>query len=99
MIQYSSIPHLKDAKILNQKVYSFYKYDGSNLRFEWQPKKGFCKFGSRTQMIDEKTEIFGKAIPLFQEAMSKEVIERITDFYGKKTGEKKRLLPVFQNFP
>ena len=98
MIQYSSIPHLKDAKILNQKVYSFYKYDGSNLRFEWQPKKGFCKFGSRTQMIDEKTEIFGKAIPLFQETMSKEVIERITDFYGKKVMNSCERVVVFAEF-
>ena len=57
MIQYSSIPHLKDAKILNQKVYSFYKYDGSNLRFEWQPKKGFCKFGVNCELFAQLRDI------------------------------------------
>ncbi len=89
MIQYNSIPHLKTCKLIGQPVFSFYKYDGSNLRFEWQPKKGFCKFGSRTQLINEKSEIFGEAIPKFQDIMSKDILYRLEDFYSKK---------VFNNF-
>ncbi len=89
MIQYNSIPHLKTCKLIGQPVFSFYKYDGSNLRFEWQPKKGFCKFGSRTQLINEKSEIFGEAIPKFQDTMSKDILYRLEDFYSKK---------VFNNF-
>ena len=44
---------------------AFDKLDGSNLRFEWSKKRGFYKFGTRNVMIDEKSETFGKAIPLF----------------------------------
>lgn len=29
----------------------FDKLDGSNLRAEWSPKRGFYKFGSRTQLL------------------------------------------------
>lgn len=84
MIKYHSIPHLNSCKLLGQPVFSFYKYDGSNLRFEWQPKKGFIKFGSRTQLIDETSEVFGKSIEQFQDTMSHEIISRMEDFYSKK---------------
>ena len=89
MIQYDSIPHLKQCKLLGKPIYSFYKYDGSNLRFEWQPKRGFFKFGSRTQLIDDKTPIFGVAIEQFQDVMAKDVVSRIENYYSKK---------VFKNF-
>jgi hypothetical protein len=48
-------------------IYAFDKLDGSNIRAEWNPKKGFYKFGTRTQLIDEKTAPFGRAIPLLRE--------------------------------
>jgi hypothetical protein len=89
MIQYDSIPHLKQCKLLGKPVYSFYKYDGSNLRFEWQPKRGFFKFGSRTQLINEQTPIFGEGIEKFQDTMSLDIIARLENFYSKK---------VFKNF-
>ena len=41
------------------------KKDGSNLRFEYSHKRGFYKFGTRNQMIDEKSSPFGFAIDLF----------------------------------
>lgn len=84
MIQYNSIPHFNSCKLLGQPVFSFYKYDGSNLRFEWQPKKGFFKFGSRTQLIDKNSEIFGCSIEQFQDTMSKDILSRMEDFYSKK---------------
>lgn len=46
-------------------VYAFDKLDGSNLRFEWSPKRGFYKFGTRNNMIDRSQEQFGFAIDLF----------------------------------
>ena len=46
-------------------IVAFDKLDGSNLRFEWGRKRGFYKFGTRNVMIDEKSEQFGKAIPIF----------------------------------
>lgn len=59
-------PHIEYAnKNLGDKVWGFNKYDGSNLRFEWSRKNSWCKFGTKKMMIDEKHEIFGKAIPMF----------------------------------
>lgn len=43
----------------------FYKYDGSNLRFEWTPKNGWCKYGTRTRLFDKTDPVFGPAIDLF----------------------------------
>lgn len=47
-------------------IYAFDKYDGSNIRSEWNSKKGFYKFGSRTELIDENSP-FGGAIKLIKE--------------------------------
>jgi len=49
----------------NIHIYAFDKLDGSNIRFEWSRKRGFYKFGTKTVMIDEKTELFGRAISIF----------------------------------
>lgn len=46
---------------------AFDKIDGSNLRFEYSHKRGFYKFGTRGVTIDESSEPFGFAIPLFRE--------------------------------
>ncbi len=48
-------------------IYAFNKIDGSNIRAEWNYKKGFYKFGTRNQLTDEKTMPFGRAIPLLKE--------------------------------
>jgi hypothetical protein len=48
-------------------IYAFDKLDGSNIRAEWNSKRGFYKFGTRNQLTDEKTMPFGRAIPLLKE--------------------------------
>jgi len=48
-------------------IYAFDKLDGSNIRAEWNSKKGFYKFGTRTQLMDENTKPFGQAISLIKE--------------------------------
>lgn len=48
-------------------IYAFDKLDGSNIRAEWNSKKGFYKFGSRNQLIDENTKPLGKAIKILKE--------------------------------
>ena len=60
---------------------AFYKYDGSNLRWEWSPKKGWHKFGTRTRLFDATDEEFKQAIPLFLNGMGDEVIRRIKEEY------------------
>lgn len=65
MKQYPEIPGWKKFP-LGTKVIAFDKIDGSNIRCEWSKKRGWYKFGTRTQMLDESHEHFGQAISLFQ---------------------------------
>lgn len=48
-------------------IYAFDKIDGSNIRAEWNSKRGFYKFGTRHQLMDEKTPPFGTSIPLLRD--------------------------------
>jgi hypothetical protein len=61
--QYPSI----SREITRGSYYVFDKLDGSNIRAEWHPKKGFWKFGSRTQLVDPQSGPLGAlSIPLIQ---------------------------------
>jgi hypothetical protein len=64
---------------LGEQCIAFVKYDGSNLRWEWSAKKGWYKFGTRTRLFDASDEIFGPAIPLFQDTLGQEIARRIKD--------------------
>ena len=48
-------------------VYAFDKLDGSNIRAEWNSKRGFYKFGTKSQLMDASSKPFGCAIPLVKE--------------------------------
>jgi hypothetical protein len=64
MKAYPTIP--KDIRN-DVHIYAFDKLDGNNIRAEWNSKRGFYKFGSRTQLIDENTLPLGKSIPIIRE--------------------------------
>jgi hypothetical protein len=51
--------------LFGEDIYAFDKLDGSNIRAEWNPKRGWYKFGTRNTMIDERDLQFGEAITLF----------------------------------
>lgn len=70
MKSYPSIP--KDVR-QDLYIYAFDKLDGSNMRAEWNSKKGFYKFGTRTQLIDENTKPFNIAIPMIKEKYEKDL--------------------------
>jgi len=53
----------------------FDKLDGSNLRFEWNRKAGWNKYGTKTQLFDESHEVFAPAIPLFHSQWAEVLIE------------------------
>jgi len=75
MEQYPSI--LGSAKApLGKPCIAQYKYDGSNLRFEWSPKQGWHKFGTRRQLFDRSDETYAPAIPIFLEKMGDEIVYR-----------------------
>jgi hypothetical protein len=83
-------------KIWIPQAYIFDKLDGSNLRFEWNKKRGWYKFGTRTQLLNPEDPTFGPAIPLFLETLS-EPLEKLAidskwesvvvfgEFYGTKS--------------
>lgn len=57
MQQYPSILGSSKAP-LGEPCIAFVKYDGSNLRWEWSPKRGWNKYGTRTQLFNETTPIY-----------------------------------------
>lgn len=63
MKQYPSISREVNREL---QVLAFDKRDGSNIRVEWAPKAGFCKFGSRKKLIDKSNALLGKAIELIE---------------------------------
>ena len=83
MNTYPSIPDSKKAPI-GQRCVAFYKYDGSNMRWEWSKKRGFHKFGTRTRLFDETDQVFGEGVPLFMDTMAQPIQERVLDVYGSK---------------
>lgn len=48
-------------------IYAFDKLDGSNIRAEWNYKKGFYKFGTKNHLIDASAKPFGIALQLIQD--------------------------------
>jgi hypothetical protein len=45
-------------------IYAFDKLDGSQIRAEWNSKKGFYKFGTKNTLIDASVKPWGRAISL-----------------------------------
>jgi hypothetical protein len=64
MKQYPSISHIIRTDI---PIYAFDKLDGSNIRAEWERKKGFWKFGTRRRLLGDDEPVLGKAVELVQE--------------------------------
>lgn len=81
MITYRQIPGINKNKDIGKECFSFYKYDGSNLRWEWNKKRGFYKFGTRKRMFDESDEQFGDAVSLFREKYEEPLAKILTDNY------------------
>src|SRR5208282_684728 len=83
MLSYPSIPSWK-ASVLGEPCIAFYKYDGSNLRFEWSPKKGWYKYGTRTQLFDQTAVPYNQAIPYFHDMMADDIVRQVVNDQGRK---------------
>lgn len=70
MKSYPSIPRKVNFKL---KYIAFDKLDGSNIRAEWSKKKGFYKFGSRTQLLSEQQVALYPSIELIKEKYEENV--------------------------
>lgn len=83
MLQYPSILSWRKCPI-GQPCYAFVKYDGSNLRFEYSPKKGWSKYGTRHHLFDKSEQTYGPAIDIFHQTMADDILSKVQDEYGKK---------------
>lgn len=51
----------------HQPCYAFVKYDGSNIRIEYSPKRGWYKYGTRKTLFDKSHELYGSIPELFHQ--------------------------------
>lgn len=90
MLEYPTV----DKQIRREQVYVFDKLDGSNIRAEWNKKKGLWKFGRRHGLLDASTPVLLKAPEIIKqkytdivaEALKKErVVNAVLffEFYGE----------------
>lgn len=93
MKQYPSIPHVTGFH--GRSCAAFYKYDGSNLRFEWSRKSGWYKQGTRTRLFDHTDEVFGSAVELFHETYASD-LEKV--FLSDKLIRSSKAVMVFCEF-
>lgn len=91
MIEYPSI--IASSKAPTKNCIAFDKLDGSSVRSKYTQKKGFCLFGSRTQLIDDTHPHLGKAIPYFKQYYEKPLTDII-----KKEWPNEREVIVFGEF-
>lgn len=66
MKEYPSI-----SKIINNiPIYAFSKYDGSQIRVEWDRKKGFHRWGRRNGLLDDSNPVLKLAPGLFNDTQA-----------------------------
>ncbi|MFK7766948.1 MAG: hypothetical protein AB8B55_06975 [Mariniblastus sp.] len=70
MKSYPSTKRYRDDRYLGFTGHTFAKLDGSNLRFEWDTKRGWYRFGSRRRLVDESHSEFGIASEMFQSKLA-----------------------------
>lgn len=76
MKRYPSIPRKLLGKKRARLTHVFDKLDGSNLRFEWDRKHGWHRFGSRRRVLERNDPTFGGAMAIFESTLA-EPIERV----------------------
>lgn len=62
-----SYPSISSIIQMGLPIYGFDKIDGSNIRAEWNKKRGFYKFGSRKRLLSDEHPILSKAQGLIVE--------------------------------
>ena len=79
MKSYPSIKQFREDRHANFVGHTFAKIDGSNLRFEWDRKKGWFRFGSRRRLLDETHAEFGIALEMFRSRFADEFAKLAVD--------------------
>lgn len=57
-------PSIDTRVAAGEPLIVFDKLDGSNIRAEWEPRRGFFQFGTRHRVIDASAPVFGEAVGL-----------------------------------
>jgi hypothetical protein len=65
---------------LDAPCVAFEKYDGSNLRFFWDQKRGWHSTGTRYRWFKAATPTFGPAVEAFQRQYAKGIVETLRRF-------------------
>jgi hypothetical protein len=84
MKEYPSIPSANDLlarpeDYLGRPFVAFDKLDGSNIRAEWDRKKGWHRFGSRRRLLDPSQPLLGQAIKLILDGYGDGLARAFTD--------------------
>jgi len=86
MIEYPEI--MSSSKAPRKPCIAFEKLDGSNIRVKWTQKKGFCLFGTRTQLIDASHPDFGNVVPIFL----RDYADKLSDIIKKNWANERELI-------
>jgi hypothetical protein len=86
MKEYWQIPGVSSAPIGNPCI-AFKKLDGSNIRYEWNRKQGWSKFGTRHRMLDRSDSNFGTAIECFMSRYAEPLERFIRDSKDYRNAE------------
>lgn len=81
MKKYPKIEYIKD--IIGMEATVFNKLDGSNLRFEWNKKRGWFKFGTRNNLMDKDYPELGAGIEIFLNKYGEDLSKVFVDKYKK----------------
>jgi hypothetical protein len=81
MKEYPSIPTIPKSV----HIYAFDKLDGSNIRAEWDSKKGFHKFGKRHGLLDSSNKILLKAPELIRSVYGESLAQIFDENKVKET--------------
>ena len=84
-----------DESDIGRYCYAFDKLDGSNIRVEWDRKRGWYKFGTRNTMIADTTHTFYETIDIFMNKYSDD-IEKV--FRDKKDYRNSQSFVVFLEY-
>jgi hypothetical protein len=86
MKEYPSISHFSED-LLGRSCIAFLKYDGSNIRVKWSPKKGWHLFGTRHRLFDHTDPEYGCAIDIWHKKYAADIdkiIHKEKAFNGAK---------------
>jgi hypothetical protein len=70
MKEYPPIQRSTGQSFQEFRAHVFDKLDGNNVRAEWRRKRGWYKFGSRTQLLRPEDPLMGDAIQVFVTTMA-----------------------------